>query len=133
MNSHIVYFNFVNSLFILQDSQLDHLLSLNFTLFYFTLLVLLFFPFPSIYFLSILYISKSHCFSIIFQFNMSFSHHSWCGLGFCYLSVSTFSAAEKAFNRASKLCPKDTVLLCLLGKYVRSCFVCVCVCRHACV
>ena len=48
--------------------------------------------------------------------------------------MSTFSAAEKAFNRASRLCPKDTVLLCLLGGFMpwRVC-VCVSVCVDVCV
>ena len=41
---------------------------------------------------------------------------SWYGLGFCYYSQSAFVAAERAFNRASELCPRDSTVLCLLGK-----------------
>ena len=44
------------------------------------------------------------------------STHSWYGLGFCYFSQGAFVAAERAFLRASELCPRDRTVLCLLGE-----------------
>ena len=68
-------------------------------------------------------LTHSHTHTLSLSLSLSLS---WQGLGFCYFSINSNTAAEKALLRARDLAPCDSMVICLLGKYIRSYDVIVC-------